>query len=269
MITMSKTALEWTQEVSLTREAEIMQLIESFGKRLQDSTSQSLCTALQTSWHQLQSGNIVSSKWWARVALDYSWEQLNTGNWEDVRVVWREVYSTAALLKALVLVKEDRLQNALKELDRGILLGAPILESILHSFAANLAATVNASSPSAANIPPERTGKKTSPLKGKRKIIFKNYKQFKDDDDDETKSQSEHSKRPTIDVHDLVSRKVSVPLIDPAHRIPLVYLPSLESFYQHYILSARPVVLSGAIDSWPAYSARKWRLCKFNDYCRG
>lgn len=265
---------EWIQGFSTTREGDVVHHVETIRSKLQHPCSESVCKALKTSWQQLQSGNLLHSKHWAQVALDYAWERLNTGSWKDVSIVWREVYSTAALLKAACLVKDGEMQGALVELDRGILLGAPILDSALHSLAATLTANVQISSLSATadgttsmtshttatgiSIRTDMTVKDISLSQGKKKIVFKNYKHFKESD--ETISPRD-SKRPRmeVDVHDLASRTANVPLVDPAHRLPLVYLPSLETFHQRYMLSSTPVVMSGVMDEWPAYSARKWR----------
>ena len=72
----------------------------------------------------------------AQVSLDYSWEQLHSGHWKDVRLCWRQAYALAALAKALNLYLLGKGQEALVELDKGILLGAPVLDSSLHVVAA-------------------------------------------------------------------------------------------------------------------------------------
>ena len=273
---------KWTSSLSSAREAEITQHVESLGAKLQHGASQNVCTALKTSWQELQSGNTASSRQWAQVALDYSWEQLNMGNWEDVGVVWREVHSTAALLKALGLVREGEIQRAVEDLDRGILLGAPILDSALQSFATSLTFSMHSSSTSCGSTDGRPTEKSVgsdvipsnegaakegaiSSLKGKKKITFRNYKHFKDTDESTRSKPQSDEKRPRveIDVHNLASKTANVPLIDPDHRIPLVYLPSLESFHQSYMQCRTPVVVSGAMDTWPAYSARKWRYSTY------
>ena len=253
------------ESVSTVKAAEITRHLEGLGGRLKHATSPSVCRALDTSWQDLRAGRTAPSRQWAQVALDYSWEQLNMGNWEDVSVVWREVYATAALLKALALLREGESQKALEELDRGILLGAPILDSALHSLAASLTTkshmnyddSTTAASCSRAEesvVSDCRPGAKG----GRKKIIFRNYKPLRDS---EETVYSDETKRPRmgVDVHDLASRTANVPVVDQEHRIPLTYLPSLETFRLKYMLTKTPVVISGAMDTWPAYSARKWR----------
>lgn len=261
---------EWIQVFFTKKEGDVAHHLETIRRKLKHPCSESVCVALETSWQQLQSGSTLHCKQWAQVALDYAWERLNAGSWKDVSVVWREVYSTGALLKAACLVKDGEMQGALVELDKGILLGAPILDSALHSLAATLTADMQITSLSATaggtssmtspgiSVKADETVKNVSSPQGKKKIVFKNYKHFKESD--------EHillrdNKRPRmeVDIHDLASRTANVPLIDPAHRLPLAYLPSLETFYQRYMLPSTPVVMSGVMDEWPAYSARKWK----------
>ncbi len=72
----------------------------------------------------------------AQVTLDYSWEQLHCGHWKDVKSCWRQAYALASLSKALNLYLLGKGKEALVELDKGILLGAPVLRNSLHVVAA-------------------------------------------------------------------------------------------------------------------------------------
>ena len=108
-------------------------------------------------------------------------------------VIWRELYSTCSFLKAVALVKKGEWQAALLELDKGILMGAPILDNALHSFARALTAEIQACSteaapgePSISAIVQQKRSSATQPQQscgavpreGKRQIVFRNYKQF-------------------------------------------------------------------------------------------
>lgn len=116
-------------------------------------TCHTLCQALDNSWscivskftsEQEEDPNTecevahedASSTFWAQVALDYSWEQLHKGHWKDVQLFWRQAYALAALLKALDLRLLGKREESLVEIDKGILLGAPIINSSLHVLAA-------------------------------------------------------------------------------------------------------------------------------------
>ena len=250
--------MAWTSSGRISA-ARIHRHIEGLANKLEQGSSQSVLKAIQNSWQELESGNVVTSRQWCQMALDYSWEQLNMGNWEDVGPVWREVYSTAALLKALGLAREGENGKALETLDRGILLGAPILDSALHSLATFLTASIHSENRSTPATK-QSMGRSEISRGGKRKIVFRNYKPI-NSDGEKGVFHLESLKRPStgINVHDLASRTANVPLVNPDHRIPLVYLPSLEVFRQNYMSSHTPVVISGALDTWPAYSARKWR----------
>ena len=247
---------------------------------------------------------------WAQIALDFSWEQLNTGHWKDVELVWREGYSVASLLKALCLAWEGDIREALVEVDKGILLGAPVLDNALQSLAAVLTREIHSqdvlsevasSEPESIEIthrsahvqyeqelpreddssgclsdsvlakgleelgtrgeeqPQGSMSPDTNqvPDSSKRhKVVFKNYKPF----------QSEVSKMmapnlPDDVVSDLNADESDIPLIDPTRRILVRHCPSLEEFQSKFMMTSTPVVISGAMDHWPACTSRKWRYC--------
>ena len=251
-------ALHWCASgaLSLALEAQISHHVEELEKQLHSSVSASVCKALRASWRELQAGNTGLSGQWTQVALDYSWERLNMGHWEDVSVEWREVYATAALLKALGQARSGEAKRAMEILDRGILLGAPVLDSALHKFASSLTLTMRTDSKASLTGSTGDEKAKSSAKAGKR-IVFRNYKPLGgpiSEDPVENKKP-----RVEINVHDLVSRTANVPLVDPQCRVPLVYLPPLDVFRQNYMIPHTPVVISGVLDTWPAYSARKWR----------
>ena len=272
---------QWMEIFLSKRATDMAQHVDNLQRQLQCPTSVSVCGALRLSWEQLQSCNTGPSQQWAQVAVDYAWEKLNTGNWKDVSVIWREVFSTAVLLKTLCLVRSGETQRALVELDRGILLGAPIFNSVLQALATALATDMRMNPHSATEaegktdittnstdgnvslkLESSAIDKTTDNSLGRRKkIAFRNYKPFKDSADNNESMFGGESKKVKVgmDVHNLASRTANVPVIDPARRIPLVYLPSLETFHRNNMLSSTPVVMSGVMDDWPAYSARKWR----------
>ncbi|XP_071949362.1 lysine-specific demethylase 8-like [Antedon mediterranea] len=69
--------------------------------------------------------------------LDITWERLNTGHWSQVAITWRQLYTLASLLKAGTILADTQcvLQNALKVCDLGLVMGAPIIDNILHRLA--------------------------------------------------------------------------------------------------------------------------------------
>lgn len=78
----------------------------------------------------------------AKVVIDYSWEKLNTGTWQDVDKEWRRVYSYGCLLKAVGTchgeTSQDKVQDAIKTCDMGLLMGASIMDNILQRLVAVL-----------------------------------------------------------------------------------------------------------------------------------
>ena len=341
---------------------------------------------------------------WASIAADFSWEQLNVGNWKDVSIAWREVYAVSVLMKAVVLSREGKLQEALTLVDRGILLGAPVFDGAMHAFAEVLTLDIQSSLPPPRKLvtplyakhnrqeavavscdqthstPEEscgpggsRTQRECEVHRGGRKIVFRNYNQFRASDKSSLESAcadlkptrkdsvdalvqeggkkkslssveasaqegrkketaillEQHLPRdPTLhgDLPDAmesssadyfgtsfntaegcvdnaqvhvcfeghtsapayrsskaaessvedprVGIKVcttasklsaygslvqSFPRIDPAHRIATLHCPSLEQFLRRHMQPSSPVLLTGVMDNWPAYTAGKWR----------
>ncbi|TSS23701.1 Lysine-specific demethylase 8 [Bagarius yarrelli] len=78
----------------------------------------------------------------AKVIIDYSWEKLNTGTWRDVDKEWRRVYSYGCLFKAVGTCQgetlQDKLQEAIKTCDMGLLMGASIMDNVLQRLIAVL-----------------------------------------------------------------------------------------------------------------------------------
>ncbi len=238
----------------------------------------SLSHALQSSWNALckcvltykamsdSSSDLALGGEWAQVALDLSWEQLNTGHWKDVGPVWREAYTTAALMKALDLVMKRRNQEALEVTDKGIILGAPILDGALQRLASVLVKTVNSANHSGFSSILTTDRDLTSapfspdadpPVEKKSKIIFRNYTPIQPLSKIAAKSFDDNA-----DGGDTFPDKCKVsdfPLIDPSRRVSVRHCPSLDEFMEQYMKSRVPVVISGAMDHWPAYGVKKWR----------
>lgn len=59
-----------------------------------------------------------------------------------------------------------------------------------------------------------------------------------------------------------------MPLISPDHEIERVEAPSMQAFYRDYMKSQTPVIVTHAMDYWPALTTRKWyvvRLLNLNE----
>ncbi|CAL8303174.1 unnamed protein product [Merluccius merluccius] len=72
----------------------------------------------------------------AQIVTDISWEKLNTGTWRDVDKEWRRVYAHGCLFKALALCRGDpspeSVRQAVRTCDMGLLMGASIMDDVLH-----------------------------------------------------------------------------------------------------------------------------------------
>ena len=256
-------------------------LVDDVRRHLDSPVLTSVLESLVNSWQLLangKAGNINASQKWAEMVLQYSWEQLHTGHWEDVSLTWRKLYAVASLLKAACLTKNGKLQEALIQIDKGILLGAPVLNKGLHSFAEVL--TTDLQSSSSDNVrsktvtcehsPPQSprsflvhtaslhyTGqnKVTTETKKIGKVTFRNYTPCQNTQGEPSSiccanEQSSDTKLPL---------SYDTPLIDLQRRISLLNCPPLESFYKDHMCTSTPVVLTGVMDHWPSYATKKWR----------
>ena len=258
-------------------------LLENIGEHLAHPSFPAICVAIRNASQLLCSNSCDASLKWTQVAMDFTWERLHSGNWKDVNMGWRETYSIAVLLKAANLSKRRQFREALMELDKGIMMGAPVLDNALPSFATALTAEIRKTEhkilteTDSADIQTDSNLKTSSKAK---KVVFKNYKQFADTANGSPVQQMCSTKQDSTDPgfsHDRGVKKMKmeeskqtadnypsspglhIPLIDPANRVPVVLCPSLEAFHQHYMETSTPTVITGAMDHWPAYSARKWR----------
>ncbi len=234
----------------------------------------SLSHALISSWSRLciqmnNSDNLALGERWAQAALDLTWEQLNIGYWKDVDLVWKETYSTAALLKALCLAMNGgHIREALEVTDKGILLGAPIIDNVLQNLASAL---IKSFSPNDHNIFGEsridslvsrndqfthvslsQNAEPPMAKKKKKKVVFRSYTPIQP-------LCSTESSVECIGKDPLSTDTSHVPLIDLAKRVLVKFCPSLEEFMEQHMKSRVPVVISGAMDHWPAYATKKWR----------
>ena len=195
---------------------------------------------------------------WCEVVLDYTWEKLHSGVWSDVSIGWRKLYALSSLLKAMSIASRENesLDTALLALDKGILLGAPVLGGALNSLAASLSFHIKQTKLSAVDgksviapppNPPPSQGEQSTSVK-RREIKLRNYKSVKLNEKDSDDDISVSTKR-------LKSGTDMAPDIST----PLKHSPSLNEFLSHHMRSSEPAVLTGCMEHWPALSCRKWR----------
>ncbi|XP_032662611.1 bifunctional peptidase and arginyl-hydroxylase JMJD5 isoform X2 [Odontomachus brunneus] len=115
----------------------------------------SIIGALRTSDKQLTSETWISTSITRiEACLDRTWEALNSGYWKDVPIEYRYCYSLCIVIKAALLElqyelnagnftekeKKATLRNIISQIDKGILLGAPLssMPNLLTTTAAKL-----------------------------------------------------------------------------------------------------------------------------------
>uniref|UniRef100_A0A3Q4HDJ5 Lysine-specific demethylase 8 n=1 Tax=Neolamprologus brichardi TaxID=32507 RepID=A0A3Q4HDJ5_NEOBR len=109
---------------------------DQFPLKFSDKVELSVVEMLQRSRKQLY-GDITSSSRLlnAQIILDISWEKLNTGTWRHVDKDWRRVYSYGCLFKVAALCcespSEDKILEAVRTCDMGLIMGAAIMGDIL------------------------------------------------------------------------------------------------------------------------------------------
>lgn len=108
-----------------------------FPLQFTDKVESSVVDVLKRSRQQLYGDASSASRVLnAQIILDISWEKLNTGTWRDVDKEWRRVYSYGCLFKVAALCREDpspeAIQQAIRTCDMGLLMGAAIMDNILH-----------------------------------------------------------------------------------------------------------------------------------------
>ncbi|XP_029946167.1 lysine-specific demethylase 8 isoform X2 [Salarias fasciatus] len=112
---------------------------DQFALQFSDKVESSVVEMLRRSRRQLYGETERSSRaLTAQIVLDLSWERLNTGTWRHVDKEWRRVYSYGCLFKVAALCREnpseDEILQAVRTCDMGLLMGAAIMDDILHTI---------------------------------------------------------------------------------------------------------------------------------------
>lgn len=176
----------------------------------------------------------------SKVLLNITWEHLNTGHWKDVHISWRRAYSCISILKSLAEYVIHRTEGShaisgvLRSCDLGLLMGAPILNNILCKLAAAF--------------------QNCHCLNERREMLLQevsNVPVGKSDDDHINSADS-------IGSH-LTSKRARIDG-ESDRSVPVLRCPSLEYFQKHYMNPARPVIIEGAVNHWPALSTNSWSV---------
>lgn len=194
------------------------------------------CLLKDCAW-QCFHGNKSLAEQLAEEVLDITWEKLNTGHWKDVKLAWRHIFSYASLIKVMCLYNKEptaakTIKEALSACDRGLLMGAPIMNGILTQLATCLH-TVEQKLSSSSSIPDNKIHHQC---------------------DEETRGAGkQESKRMKTSHH-------AIPIILDEHQISREANPSLHAFLVDTMEKESPVVIEEAMDHWPARQQRFWSL---------
>ncbi|XP_053392353.1 lysine-specific demethylase 8-like [Mercenaria mercenaria] len=181
-----------------------------------------------------------------KIMLDFIWEQLNQGHWKDVDISWRYAYTIVSVVKALseyaLLRRGDNsftFDQIMKSCDMGLLMGAPVKDNILARLCSNL-------------------------REDYQKITKSNF-----DENQQHGNSTIKESKPTpdskIDIDVAVKRpklmqEELVESITAETSINKISCPSIETFRRLYYAAETPVIITDAMEGWPALGNRKWTL---------
>ena len=236
---------------------------------------------LNNSWRELMTANFKRSLSYSQISLDLVWEKLNTGNWKHVDRRWREAYTTASLLKTLCLVgmKAGELE-IFKSIDLGLMMGVPIMDNILarlvtaieksEKFARDNHVCYKAKGHSEKFEAGEHEKEETR-IGMKRKIVGDskygiNQYSLKDMcENDDAKKQNDMEEVASVFGPNTANYSNHGISVSGCNAIQRMEKPSLEYFNRNFILSSKPVIITKAMNHWPAMFSRRWStdyLCK-------
>ena len=166
----------------------------------------------------------------SKVLLDITWEKLNTGYWKDVHHSWRYAYTFLSLFKSLSefqLFQDSCDKEMLKESIHTCDMGLLMGIPVHDNILSKLVCMLQ---------------KQFSRLISEKGVLEPRAKQRK--------------QIPTC---------ITYPSIKQKHLLSKLDLPSLEGFKKMYVEKGQPVIITNAINHWPAFNDHKWTLDYIND----
>ncbi|CAI5734731.1 unnamed protein product [Hyaloperonospora brassicae] len=152
----------------------------------------------------------------ASAAYERTWEKLHCGSWNDVLPVWRQAFGLASVLQAVCLLRRQRLSDCLKTLDMCLMMAGPFAPSETHQFLAGVEQ----------QLEEQRLSKKEK-VRCVKKLRLEKRMLFAAGDAKEQE------------------QKLAFPLRK-------MKTPTLEEFRNHIMMQNKPVVITGAMEFWPA-----------------
>ena len=242
---------------------ELLVGLEQIVEDIEIPAKNSIVTAFARSIELAKEGNHNDSIKWAGVVEDFVWERLHSDHWENVPLVYRKLYYLTAAARAKNLRSCGRYGEALSIVDKGLLLGAPILDDLLLKMAEELAEELSqvrlcdqcsgddAVFKKSANSSLQTSCAMTLNSPIKRTFSLRNYHHVLEREEDSVKKRFKYSNQD--DDTEITASNCFL--------IERIKCPSLEYFLSNYMKPAKPVLLSGCMDHWPALGHREWRYC--------
>lgn len=208
-----------------------------------------------TSSLTLAAEQLYSRDYWpcietCNILLDQTWEKLNTGYWKDVDINWRYSYTLVSMIKALSQCallndSDSNIDHAaiLKTCDMGLLMGAPIIDNILAKMSRKFQESFGNRRPSV-TLEEHAVGEIEKPEYDK--IPKKIFKQ-------DCNSGTEENRL-------VQNASLSLALNKKEKEVPNCCCPSVEMFQATFFDLQHPVLISGAIGYWPAFTTHKWTI---------
>lgn len=234
-------------EIKVTDELKVyyqMDLAELFRDKLKiEIIGGAVEFQINSALDSMSSGNFEASIDLCKIVIDYVWEQLNKGHWKDVAISWRYTYSLISMMKVLseyaISIEDDSkvtFDQVMKSCDMGLLMGAPVGDNIL----ARLCTTLRVDYENRTLIPKTL---ECSPVEHRDEPI-------------ETCLDEGSASDKGLEV---VSEKL-IELMQSEYLMKKVACPTIETFRRDYFATQTPVVITNAMDGWPALGCRKWTL---------
>jgi len=218
--------------------------------------------------------HIPANKQAVEMLVHLSWEQLHLGHWKDVLMEWRDLYAHPEPMYCAPSSAQPNpsLQEAMRVLDLGIMMGGPTFKQALHKATSDLGEmlarqqTQEQQQPDEGQ-PPEkktRTGSQGSIVQGAADLENTAGQEAASmEDEEEASIGMQHCggvsnwraagavKLPPYSLH-LGHEGCTQP--------PVSHLPPLEVFLVKFMMApggGQPVIITGALESWPALT--RWQ----------
>ncbi|KAG3174172.1 Bardet-Biedl syndrome 7 protein [Phytophthora idaei] len=209
--------------------AEPLALESRFLKNVRDAGGAAIADLLQRAANS-EDEELVETL--AVAAYERCWEKLHCGSWKDVLPVWRQAFGLASVLRARCLLRCKQSPECLKMLDMCLMMAGPLAPSETHALIASV------------------------------------ERQLAEDAQQDEPSEPRHFKRPRLEDEGLLhlGGEVKEPMLTfPVRRLEM---PTLEEFRHNVMLQNEPVVITGAMEFWPALGRaagqeRAWKDVKY------